>query len=101
MKSGYHWPGNVRELENVVHRLVVMAEGDRVSKLPTFRPAMRFSVSRQPDLTRTLAEVEAEYIRNVLAASAETGRRRRKSSAWTGRRSARSSRRRRISRESA
>ena len=34
MKNGYPWPGNVRELENVVHRLVVMAEGrsDRRSR---------------------------------------------------------------------
>jgi DNA-binding protein Fis len=27
---------------------------------------MRFSVPTRPDLTRTLAEVEAEYVRNVL-----------------------------------
>lgn len=66
LKSGYRWPGNVRELENVVHSLVVMAEGERieVSDLPA---VMRFSVPRQPDLTRTLAEVEAEHIRNVVA----------------------------------
>jgi len=43
-----------------------MAEGERieVSDLPA---VMRFSVPRQPDLTRTLAEVEAEHIRNVVA----------------------------------
>jgi two-component system, NtrC family, response regulator HydG len=66
MKTGYHWPGNVRELENVVHSLLVMAEGQRieVADLPA---TMRFSVSRQPDLTRTLAEVETEYVRSVLA----------------------------------
>jgi two-component system, NtrC family, response regulator HydG len=65
MKKGYHWPGNVRELENAVHSLLVMGEGQRieVADLPA---TMRFSLSRQPDLTRTLAEVEAEYIRNVL-----------------------------------
>jgi Nif-specific regulatory protein len=27
----YHWPGNVRELANMVERLVIMAEGNRVS----------------------------------------------------------------------
>ncbi len=66
MKNGYHWPGNVRELENAVHRLLVMTEGDtiEVADLPA---TMRFSVPRQLDLTRSLAEVEAEYIRNVLA----------------------------------
>jgi DNA-binding NtrC family response regulator len=62
----YHWPGNVRELENVVQRLVVMTDGDliEVSDLPSL---MRFSPLRETGLHRTLAEVEAEYIRNVLA----------------------------------
>jgi two-component system response regulator HydG len=62
----YHWPGNVRELENVIQRLVVMAEGDviEVSDLPSL---MRFSALRAAGFDRTLAEVEAEYIRNVLA----------------------------------
>lgn len=62
----YHWPGNVRELENVIQRLVVMAEGDviEVSDLPSL---MRFSALRKAGFDRTLAEVEAEYIRNVLA----------------------------------
>jgi DNA-binding protein Fis len=30
---------------------------------------MRFSALREPGLNRTLAEVEAEYIRNVLASA--------------------------------
>jgi DNA-binding NtrC family response regulator len=64
--SGYPWPGNVRELENVIQSLLVMAEGDRIE--PADLPAtMRFSVSRQPDFTRTLADVEADYVRGVLA----------------------------------
>jgi len=65
MKDHYSWPGNVRELENMIHSLVVMTEGDRldVADLPA---VMRFSMSRRPDLTRTLAEVEQEYVRNVL-----------------------------------
>lgn len=66
LKDGYHWPGNVRELENVVHRLVVMTEGTRID-VPDLPSLMRFSALREPDLTRTLADVEAEYIRNVLA----------------------------------
>ncbi len=62
----YSWPGNVRELENVVQRVVVMSEGDRVdvSDLP---PHMRFSAAREGGTHRTLAEVESEHIRNVLA----------------------------------
>jgi two-component system response regulator HydG len=62
----YHWPGNVRELENVVQRLVVMTDGDlvEVSDLPSL---MRFTALREIGLNRTLLEVEAEYVRNVLA----------------------------------
>ncbi|MEN6450694.1 MAG: sigma-54 dependent transcriptional regulator [Thermoguttaceae bacterium] len=66
MKDDYAWPGNVRELENTVQRLVVMAESDQidVADLP---PVMRFSVPHKQDLTRTLADVETDYIRSVLA----------------------------------
>ncbi len=62
----YYWPGNVRELENVIQRLVVMSEGDvvEVFDLPSL---MRSSALRESGLNRTLAEVEAEHIRNVLA----------------------------------
>jgi DNA-binding NtrC family response regulator len=62
----YHWPGNVRELENVMQRLVVMTDTDiiEVADLPSL---MHFSALRGTGFDRTLAEVEAEYIRNVLA----------------------------------
>ncbi len=62
----YAWPGNVRELENIVQRLIVMGEGDiiDVADLPS---AMRYSAGPIAGVDRTLAEVEAEYIRNVLA----------------------------------
>ena len=66
LSSGYHWPGNVRELENVIHRLVVMTEGDRID-VPDLPAPLRFSAPRERGLTRPLAEVEAEHIRNVLA----------------------------------
>jgi two-component system response regulator HydG len=62
----YHWPGNVRELENVVQRLVVMTEGDLI-EVPDLPSLMRFSALRKTGFDRTLAEVEAEYISNVLA----------------------------------
>jgi DNA-binding NtrC family response regulator len=62
----YHWPGNVRELENVVQRLVVMGEGETID-IPDFPPLMRFSAGQKAGFDRTLAEVEAEYIQNVLA----------------------------------
>ncbi|MCX7022115.1 MAG: sigma-54-dependent Fis family transcriptional regulator, partial [bacterium] len=61
----YSWPGNVRELENLVQRLMVMVESETldVSDLPSH---MRYSVPSGGRLNRTLAEVEAEYIKNVL-----------------------------------
>jgi DNA-binding NtrC family response regulator len=61
----YQWPGNVRELQNVVQRLVVMAEGE-VIDVPSLPSVMRFSAPRPAGLHRTLAEVEAEHIRTVL-----------------------------------
>jgi DNA-binding NtrC family response regulator len=64
--ASYYWPGNVRELENVIQRVVVMTETNLID-VPDLPPAMRFSVGREAGLHRTLAEVEAEHIRNVLA----------------------------------
>ena len=62
----HHWPGNVRELENVVRRLVVMTDRDLI-EVPDLPSVMRFSAAKETGLDRTLAEVEAEHIRNVLA----------------------------------
>ncbi len=62
----YHWPGNVRELQNIVQRLVIMTEEDIID-VPDLPSIMRFSALRGKGITRTLAEVEAEYIHNVLA----------------------------------
>ena len=62
----YNWPGNVRELENVIQRLVVMTDGDLI-EVPDLPSLMRFSALRKTGFTRTLAEVEAEYISNILS----------------------------------
>ncbi len=62
----YNWPGNVRELENVIQRLVVMTDGDLI-EVPDLPSLMRFSALRKTGFDRTLAEVESEYITNVLA----------------------------------
>ncbi len=66
--KNYYWPGNVRELENVVQRLVVMTDGSLI-EVPDLPSLMRFSALRANGLHRTLAEVEAEHIRCVLAAA--------------------------------
>ena len=64
--KNYHWPGNVRELENLIHRTLVMTDGDQID-LPDLPDTMRFSAGREAGLDRSLAEVENEHIRNVLA----------------------------------
>ncbi len=64
--KNYNWPGNVRELENIIHRLVIMNEEDIID-VPDLPSLMRSSIGPGPILNRTLAEVEAEHIRSVLA----------------------------------
>ncbi len=61
----YEWPGNVRELENVVQRLVVMTDGDLI-EVPDLPCLMRFTALWKTGFSRSLAEVETEYISNVL-----------------------------------
>ena len=62
----YAWPGNIRELENLIQRLLVTAEADTIDAgdLPD---AMRFCIAHTKSVSRSLAEVEAEHILNVLA----------------------------------
>jgi DNA-binding NtrC family response regulator len=64
----YSWPGNVRELENILSYLVVMSEEETidVSDLPS---VMRFKVSEHEINSRTLADVENDYILTVLSAA--------------------------------
>lgn len=62
---GYSWPGNVRELQNLVQRLVVMIEGDLVDA-PDLPSNFRAAPVRPSDDFRSLADVEAEHLKNVL-----------------------------------
>jgi two-component system, NtrC family, response regulator HydG len=66
--KAYSWPGNVRELQNLIHRLVIMAD-DTTIDTPDLPDNFRFSASRSKGLHRTLQEVEGEYIQDVLAAN--------------------------------
>lgn len=62
----YPWPGNVRELRGVVRDLVA---GELTSvSVPDLPPRMRFSAFRDSGWNRSLADVEAEHVRRVLAA---------------------------------
>lgn len=64
----YGWPGNVRELQNLVHRLVIMAD-DNTIDTPDLPENFRFSATRVRGLNRRLEEVEREYILEVLSAN--------------------------------
>jgi DNA-binding NtrC family response regulator len=66
--TSYAWPGNVRELQNLIHRLVIMADEDTIDA-PDLPDSFRFSANRSKGLNRTLEEVEREYILDVLAAN--------------------------------
>ena len=61
----YQWPGNVRELENMIQRLVAMSDGEMID-VPDLPQLLRFSAQPRQDLTRSLAQVETEYVRDVL-----------------------------------
>ena len=66
----YTWPGNVRELHNALEGAVVLANGSRleVEDLPEeVRQALPGPASSGP--TRSLADVEREYILAVLDAN--------------------------------
>ena len=61
----HRWPGNVRELENVIERAVTLARGPRVVRADLgieFTPEGAASLSLRP----TLAELEEQYIRQVI-----------------------------------
>jgi two-component system response regulator HydG len=62
----YAWPGNVRELQNLLHRLVIFAEGE-VIDVPDLPETFRFSAFRTKGVNRTLAEVEREHILQSLS----------------------------------
>jgi transcriptional regulator with GAF, ATPase, and Fis domain len=60
--QNYHWPGNIRELENVLERAVINSSGPKLRLVDELKKPHK-------DLTkptRTLADVEREYITAVL-----------------------------------
>jgi two-component system nitrogen regulation response regulator NtrX len=72
---GYRWPGNVRELRNLVERLVIMVQGDRIER--RHLPSSLYHDYARSDSTKTLltgfsslqearAAYERDYIRRKL-----------------------------------
>jgi DNA-binding NtrC family response regulator len=66
--AAYEWPGNVRELANVVERAVIVAEGASVG-LKDLPESVRAVTGGRGARRPTLAQLEAEYIREVLEAA--------------------------------
>lgn len=68
--KAYNWPGNVRELENLVHRLVVVADEGQID-MPDLPQHMRSSINKRVydlagSINKTLEEAEWEHIVRVL-----------------------------------
>ncbi len=62
----YDWPGNVRELENVIQRTALWSEGKEVDA-SDFPSLMRFSAGKGQGAHKTLSEMEAAHISNMLS----------------------------------
>ena len=74
--AAYGWPGNVRELRNLIERIVLLEEGERIevaqlSPEVMGRPKPSSDGSSSSDHTLpTLAEIEAGHISEVLRLTA-------------------------------
>lgn len=68
--EAYDYPGNARELANVVERAVIVANGKRLEEedLPSHIKAA-VSARRQQERPPSLAQLEAAYIAEMLAAT--------------------------------
>lgn len=66
--EAYNWPGNVRELEHVLERSILLTQGNIIREIhlssPLSKPENKGKADE--DYSRTLAEVEREYILGVL-----------------------------------
>jgi DNA-binding NtrC family response regulator len=66
----YDWPGNVRELENLIQRMIILAEGDKidVDVLPAELQEVREGAGKPLDMIspQSLEDVEAYFIRKTL-----------------------------------
>ena len=71
MILGYRWPGNVRELRNLVERLVIMVQGERIER--RHLPPSLYHDHARSDSTQTpvtgfssLQEARAAYERDYI-----------------------------------
>jgi len=62
----YSWPGNLRELRNLLERAVILCSGTTIDSddlAPHLAPRSEIHLGSR----RTLAEIEAEHIRRIIA----------------------------------
>jgi len=66
--DAYNWPGNVRELEHVLERSILLMQGNIIREIHLSSPLSKAENKSKADedYSRTLAEVEREYILGVL-----------------------------------
>ncbi|SDG38322.1 sigma-54 interaction domain-containing protein [Chitinophaga filiformis] len=66
--NAYNWPGNVRELEHVLERSILLMQGNIIREIHLSSPLSKAENKSKADedYSRTLAEVEREYILGVL-----------------------------------
>jgi len=75
--EAYDWPGNVRELENVIERMVILADGEyiTVSDLPEKIAAHRrrpdISVTELPEEGVSLSQAVNQYERQLIISALE------------------------------
>ena len=62
--SHYDWPGNIRELQNILEREVILSN----SKILNIKQNFNHHPKNSTSTKRTLAEVEKNYIIEVLTA---------------------------------
>ncbi|MBI5078665.1 sigma 54-interacting transcriptional regulator, partial [Candidatus Saganbacteria bacterium] len=74
----YAWPGNVRELQNLLERLVVLADGNSITEAdlpfsPSPQPPAEADAKLPPSgpLRETLEQCEKELIQNALTQSGQ------------------------------
>ncbi len=68
----YRWPGNVRELRNLIERVVLLEEGERLEAehLPPELLGRRVVADEESAALPTLAQMEADHISEVLRLTA-------------------------------